>query len=46
MRELDHNGLLLCEYQAKLFEKSLDFRMFYSNFYEKIYEINIGKRIR
>ena len=24
MRELDHNGLLLCEYQAKLFEKSLD----------------------
>ncbi len=24
MRKLDHNGILLCEYQAKLFEKSLD----------------------
>lgn len=24
MRRLDHNGLLLCEYQAKLFEKSLE----------------------
>ena len=24
MREFDYNGLLLCEYQAKLFEKSLD----------------------
>ena len=26
MRELDYNGLLLCEYQAKLFEKSLDLK--------------------
>lgn len=24
MREFDHNGLLLCEYQGKLFEKSVE----------------------
>ena len=24
MKNLDHNGLLLCEYQAKIFEKSVD----------------------
>ncbi len=36
MREFDHNGLLLAEYQGKLFEKSCDLNCSTAIFFKKI----------
>ena len=45
MKNFDHNGLLLCDYQGKLFEKSTDLECSSSVFLRRFLHSNLLKKI-
>lgn len=45
MREFDHNGLLLCEYQGKLFEKSYDLNISSPVFFRRFLHSDLVKEL-
>ena len=45
MREFDHNGLLLAEYQGKLFERSFDLQCSTGIFMRRFFHSNLLKKL-